>query len=166
MKRSVLIQIKHLPENPQRKQLPAERFAFQLLRGTGVDRRKQPDAAAARLPDRRKILRLRDLVDRKPLRVHTAQQHAHPLALRAAGEHVRTWPEIKLRHAVYRSGQLQPLVRDGHALSGIRERPDAASQQRRFSAAGRTGKQTGSLQIWKQLFRRMPDGMRNAKRKG
>ena len=119
MKRSVLIQIKHLPENPQRKQLPAERSIFQFLNRTGVDRRKQPDAAAARLPDRRKVLRLRDLVDRKPLRVHAAQQHQHPLALRTAGQHVRTRPEVKLRHTVQRSGQLQPLVYHRHALSGI-----------------------------------------------
>ena len=166
MKRPVFIQIKHLPENSQREQLPAERFILQLLCGTGVDRRKQSDAAAARLPDRRKILRLRDLVGCEPLRVHAAQQHEHPLALWAAGEHVRTRPEIKLRHAVYRPGQLQPLVHDGHTLSGLRERPDTASQQRRFPAAGRTGKQTGLLQIWKQPLRRMPDGMRNAKCEG
>ena len=145
MKRSVLIQIKHLPKNSQRKQLPAERFVFQFFNRTGVDRRKQPDAAAARLPDRRKVLRLRDLVDRKPLRVHAAQQHEHPLALRAAGQHVRTRPEVKLRHAVHRARQLQPFVHDGHALSGLRKRPDTAAQQRRFSAAGRTGKQAGFL---------------------
>lgn len=145
MKRPVLIQIKHPPEDPKRKQLPAERSIFQFLNRTGVDRRKQPDAAAARLPDRRKVLRLRDLVDRKPLRVHAAQQHQHPLALRTAGQHVRTRPEVKLRYAVHRSGQLQPLVHDGHALPVFRKCPDAAAQQRRFSAAGRTGKQTGFL---------------------
>ena len=119
MKRSVLIQIKHLPENTQRKQLPAERLAFQFFNRTGVNRRKQSDAAAARLPDRGKLLRLCDLVDREPLRVHAAQQHEHPFDLRTAGEHVRTWPKIKLRHAVQRSGQLQPLVGNRHALPGL-----------------------------------------------
>ena len=53
--------------------------------------------------------------------------------------------EVKLRYAVHRSGQLQPLVHDGHALPVFRKCPDAAAQQRRFSAAGRTGKQTGFL---------------------
>ena len=119
MKRSVLIQIKHLPEDPKRKQLPAERSIFQFFNRTGVDRRKQPDAAAARLPDRGKLLRLCDFVDRKPLRVHAAQQQEHPLDLRTAGEHVRTRPEVKLRHTVQRSGQFQPLVYHRHALSGI-----------------------------------------------
>lgn len=166
MKRPVFIQIKHLPENSQREQLPAEQFVLQLLCGTGVERRKQSDAAAARLLDRRKILRLRDLVDRKPLRTHAAQQHEHPLGLRTAGEHVRTRPKIKLRYTVHRSCQLHPLVHNGHALPGTRERPDAASQQRCFSTAGRTGKQTGLPQIWKQPLRRMPDGMRNAKCEG
>ena len=145
MKRSVFIQIKHLPEHTEGKQLPADRLVFQLFDRTSMDRRKQSDAAAARLPDRRKVLRLRDLVDREPLRVHAAQQHEHPLVLRTAREHVRAWPEVKLRHAVHRSGQLQPLVHDGHALPVFRKCPDAAAQQRRFSAAGRTGKQTGFL---------------------
>ena len=116
MKRSVLIQIKDLPEDSQRKQLPAERLAFQFFNRTGVNRRKQPDTAAARLPDRRKVLRLCDLVDRKPLRVHAAQQHEYPLALRTAGKHVRTRPKVKLRHAMHCPGQLQTLVHDRHSL--------------------------------------------------
>ena len=165
MKRSVLIQIKHLPENAQREQLPAERFVFQFFSGTGVDRREQLNAAAARLTDRRKILRLCDLIDREPLRIHAAQQHEHPLALRAAGEHVRTRPKVKLRHTMHRSGQLQPLIHDSHTLPRLRKRADAAAQQRRFPAAGHTGKQTGLLQIWKQLLRRMTDIMRDTKRK-
>ena len=85
MKRPVFIQIKYQPEYSSGKQLPAERFVFQFFSGTGVDRRKQLNAAAARLPDRREVLRLCDLIDREPLRVHAAQQHEHPLTLRTAG---------------------------------------------------------------------------------
>ena len=66
---------------------------------------------------------------------------------------------------MHRSSQLQPLVHDGHALPSLRERPDAASKQRRFPAAGRTGKQTGLLQIRKQYLRRMTNRMRDTERK-
>ena len=165
MKRPVFVQIKYQPEYSIGEQFPAEWFVLQVLYGTGVNRCKQSDAAAARLAKRCEVLRLRELIDRKPLRVHAAQQHQHPLALRAAGEHVRTRPEIKLRHTVHRSGQLQPLVHNSHALPGFRERPDTAAQQRRFPTAGRTGKQTGLLQIRKQRLRRMTNRMRNTERK-
>ena len=166
MKRSVLIQIKHLPENTQREQFPAERFVFQFFCGTGVDRCKQPDTTAARLPDRRKILRLCDLVDREPLRVHAAQQHQHPLALRTAGKYVRTRSKIKLRYAVYCSCKLEPFIHNSHTLPGIRKCPDASAQQRCFPAAGRTGKQAGFPQIWKQTLWWVPDVVRDAERKG
>ena len=85
MKRPVFIQIKYQLEYSSGKQLPAERFVFQFFSGTGMERCKQLNAAAARLPDRREVLRLCDLIDREPLRVHAAQQHEHPLTLRTAG---------------------------------------------------------------------------------
>ena len=156
MKRPVLIQIKHLPEDPKRKQLPAERSIFQFLNRTGVDRRKQPDAAAARLPDRRKVLRLRNLVDRKPLRVHAAQHHRDADGLWAEREHVRVVSKLHLRPALAAHGELTALVDDRDAQCAVltvaeRQNADKVAQQRCLSPARRREDERAAKPILEQL---------------
>ena len=164
MKRSIFVQEYYLPECAERQQRSADRLFHQISHAAGVNGCEKLYAAARDLPDRRKVFRLRNLIDRYPLRIHAAQQHQHSLAFRTVGKHVRTWTKVKLRHTTYRTCKLQPLVHDRDPLSRSGKRPNTAPQERCLPVSRRTCKQTRIPQIRQQAFGRMENLMRNADR--
>lgn len=119
MKRSVLVQIKHLPKNPQGKQFPAEWFVFQLLCRASVDRCNQFDAATARLPERHNVLWLRDFVNCNHCGFMLRSSWSIPSPFGQPESTSVRRPKIKLRHTMHRSRQFLPFIHNGHALSDI-----------------------------------------------